>query len=69
MLALKGVKSSLDAELISLQEVLDNTSTYLSNINEEYVKIKQKILDYTAQVLDASFTRYKDNMVNWTKYE
>jgi hypothetical protein len=26
-------------------------------------------MDYTSQVLDASFTKYKDNMVNWTKYE
>lgn len=26
-------------------------------------------MDYTSQVLDASFSRYQENMVNWMKYE
>lgn len=69
MNTLKGVKESINLELSELQGLLDNTSKYLSNINEEYIKIKQRILDYTSQVLDASFTRYKDNMVSWSKYE
>jgi hypothetical protein len=69
MKSLKGVKDMIDLELSELQHLLDNTSRYLNDINEEYVRIKQRIMDYTSQVLDASFTKYKDNMINWTKYE
>lgn len=68
MEVLKGVRDSLDDSLTHLQTILDNTSKYLADMNEEYLRVKQRILDYTAQVLDASFTRYKENMVNWTKY-
>ena len=69
MITLRGVKETIDFELSSLQNILDNTSTHLNDINEEYLRIKQRIIDYTAQVLDASFTKYKENMINWTKYE
>jgi methyltransferase-like protein len=31
--------------------------------------VKERILKYTSQVLDASFRKYKENMVNWMKYE
>lgn len=27
------------------------------------------MLDFTSQALDAGFTRYRQNMVNWAKYE
>ena len=66
---LQNVKDVIDMELSELQNLLDNTSRFLSDINDEYLRIKQRILDYTSQVLDASFSKYKDNMVNWTKYE
>ena len=69
MQVLKGVRDSLDNQLNNLQQILDNTSKYLADMNEQYLRAKQRILDYTAQVLDASFTRYKQNMVNWSKYE
>jgi hypothetical protein len=55
--------------LVELQNCLDNTSEFLKDIDVEYMHIKQRLLDYTAQVLDAGFRKYKENMVNWTKYE
>ena len=59
MNALQNVKDTIDIELSELQGLLDNTSKYLSDINDEYLRVKQRILDYTSQVLDASFTKYK----------
>lgn len=38
-------------------------------MDEEYSRVKQRILDYTSQVLDAGFRRYRENMVDWSKYE
>jgi hypothetical protein len=52
-----------------LQKLLDSTSRYLNEINDEYLRIKERILKYTSQVLDASFSRYREQMVNWMKYE
>lgn len=59
----------IEGSLGELQYVLDNTSKFLQSIDEEYARIKQRVLDYTSQALDAGFTRYRQNMVNWAKYE
>ena len=69
MIGLRNVKDTIDIELSELQSLLDNTSRHLTDINDEYLRIKQRIMDYTSNVLDASFSRYKESMVNWTKYE
>jgi hypothetical protein len=41
----------------------------LSNVDLEFEKIKEKVLDYTSQCLDAAFRRYKKSMTRWSKYE
>lgn len=41
----------------------------MQDIDDEYLRIKQRILDYASLVLDAGFTKYRQGMVNWTKYE
>ena len=66
---LKAVKETIEASLGELQAILDNTSKFLHGIDEEYSRIKQRVLDFTSQALDAGFTRYRQNMVNWAKYE
>ena len=66
---LKGVKQTLETSLLELQGILDNTSKFLADVDTEYARIKQHILDYTSQVLDSSFARYRQTMVDWTKYE
>lgn len=38
-------------------------------MDEEFEKIKDSILSYTAKYLDSAFTEYKQNMVEWQKYE
>jgi len=38
-------------------------------MDEEFDKIKDSILSYTAKCLDTAFTEYKQNMVEWQKYE
>ncbi len=65
---LRGVKDTIETSLSELQHILDNTSKFLQNIDEEYGRIKQRILDYTSQALDAGFVKYRQNMVNWSKY-
>jgi archaellum component FlaC len=66
---LRAIKDVIDTSLGELQYLLDNTSKFLNSIDEEYNRIKQRILDYTSQALDAGFTKYRQNMVNWAKYE
>lgn len=66
---LKAVKDTIETSLGELQYILDNTSKFLHSIDEEYSRIKQRVLDFTSQALDAGFTRYRQNMVNWAKYE
>lgn len=66
---LKAVKETIETSLGELQYILDNTSKFLHGIDEEYSRIKQRVLDFTSQALDAGFTRYRQNMVNWAKYE
>ena len=48
---------------------MDNTSNYLENIDEEFEKIKERILSYTSISLDAAFKRYKNNFPDWSRYE
>ena len=48
---------------------MDNTSNYLENIDEEYEKIKEKILTFTSQYLDNAYREYKNNFPDWSKYE
>lgn len=69
IMQLKSVKVMIEGSLGELQFVLDNTSKFMQNMEEEYGRIKQRVLDFTAQALDAGFTRYRQSMVNWSKYE
>ncbi len=48
---------------------MDNTSKYMDNMDDEFDRIKDSILAYTAKCLDTAFTEYKQNMVEWQKYE
>lgn len=52
-----------------LQQLLDETSRSLPNIELEYEKIKERVIDFTARSLDAAFRKYKQQMVRWSKYE
>lgn len=62
---LKGVKKMIETSLKDLKTLLDSTSKFLNNIDDEYLKIKTRIMDYTSKVLDIGFTKYKQNMVSW----
>lgn len=64
-----SVKEGLESEIAELAFFLDNTSKYFTEVDEEFLKIKNRVLDYTARQLDASFVAYKKNMVDWGKYE
>jgi adenine/guanine phosphoribosyltransferase-like PRPP-binding protein len=52
-----------------LQQLLDETSRSLPNIDIEYEKIKERVIDFTARSLDAAFRKYKQQMARWSKYE
>jgi hypothetical protein len=52
-----------------LQQLLDETSRSLDNIDVEFEKIKERVIDYTSRSLDAAFCKYKRQMVRWSKYE
>lgn len=52
-----------------LQQLLDETSRSLPNIETEYEKIKERVIEFTSRSLDAAFRKYKQQMVRWSKYE
>ncbi len=41
----------------------------MDSMDDEFERIKESILSYTARCLDSAFTEYKQNMVEWQKYE